>query len=122
MGDRAGRYGYGYGYGRCVPQPPTGTGAERHLVRTEGGQLFDTFMCRPVTVEELADDVRRGRRFRVREGESGGECTYQVLAQVLLTALAPAAPVAARAVGRSSGMAGPLSEAAGDDSPPGRSG
>ncbi|MFD8921666.1 polyhydroxyalkanoate synthesis regulator DNA-binding domain-containing protein [Streptomyces sp. NPDC055037] len=114
--------GTGTGTDGASLNPPTGTGAERHLVRTEGGQLFDTFMCRPVTVEELADDVRRGRRFRVREGESGGECTYQVLAQVLLTALAPAAPVAARAVGRSSGMAGPLSEAAGDDSPPGRSG
>ncbi|MFJ9210277.1 polyhydroxyalkanoate synthesis regulator DNA-binding domain-containing protein [Streptomyces sp. NPDC102264] len=110
----------GTGTDGVSPNPPTGTDAERHLVRTEGGRLFDTLTRRPVTVEELADDVRRGRRFRVREGESRSECTYQVLAQVLLTALSPAVPVAARAAGRSSGMAGPLSDAAGDGSPPGR--
>lgn len=97
-----------------------GTDVERLLARTKGGQLFDTLTRRPVTLEELAGEVRRGRRFRVREGESGSECTYQVLAQVLLTALSPVVPGAAWAAGRSSGIVGLLSDAVGDGSPPGR--
>ncbi|MFG2227639.1 polyhydroxyalkanoate synthesis regulator DNA-binding domain-containing protein [Streptomyces sp. NPDC048644] len=99
-----------------------GTDVERLLVRTEGGRLFDTLTRRPVTVEGLAGEVRRGSRFRVRDGESGSECTYQVLAQVLLTALAPAAPGVARPVGRSPGTVGLLSDAVGDGSSSGWNG
>nr|WP_272923824.1 polyhydroxyalkanoate synthesis regulator DNA-binding domain-containing protein [Streptomyces sp. SID3343] len=58
--------------------------------------MFDTLTSRPVTLEALAGEVRRGRRFRLREGESGSDCTHQVLARVLLAALAPPAPGTAR--------------------------
>ncbi|MEE1792289.1 polyhydroxyalkanoate synthesis regulator DNA-binding domain-containing protein [Streptomyces sp. BE308] len=97
-----------------------GTDVERLLVRTDGGRLFDTLTRRPVTLEGLAGDVRCGHRFRVRESGSGVECTYQVLAEVLLTALAPAVPGADREAGRSSGTVEPPSDAAGNGSPPGR--
>lgn len=94
-----------------------GAGAERLLVRTEGGRLLDMLTRRPVTLEGPAGEVRRGRRFRVRQGGSGRERTYQVLAQVLLTVLSPAVPGAPRAAGRSSGIAGLLSDAVDDGSP-----
>ncbi|MFD4828457.1 polyhydroxyalkanoate synthesis regulator DNA-binding domain-containing protein [Streptomyces uncialis] len=99
---------------------PTDAGGERLLVRTEGGRLFDALTRRPVTLEGLARDVRCGRRFRVREGETGSDCTYQVLAQVLLSALAPAVPGGTRAAGGASGMVEPLFGAGGDGSPPRR--
>ncbi|MFD5930164.1 polyhydroxyalkanoate synthesis regulator DNA-binding domain-containing protein [Streptomyces sp. NPDC060333] len=97
-----------------------GTDGELLLVRTRDGRLFDTRTRRPVTLEGLAGEVRCGRRFRVREGASGGECTYQVLARVLLTGLVSAVPGAARAVRGSSGMVEPMPDAMGDGSPPGR--
>ncbi|WP_179120009.1 polyhydroxyalkanoate synthesis regulator DNA-binding domain-containing protein [Streptomyces tsukubensis] len=84
--------------------------------------MFDAVTRRPVTLEGLARDVRCGRRFRVREGESGSECTYQVLAQVLLSALAPAVPGGIRAVGGTSGTVEPLFGGDGDGSPPLRNG
>ncbi|MEU8699014.1 hypothetical protein AB0C61_15335 [Streptomyces sp. NPDC048680] len=75
------------------------TDEERLLVRTESGRLFDARTRQPVTLDELVTDVRCGRRFRATEDRGGGECTYQVLAHVLLTAVAPAAPGAMRACG-----------------------
>ncbi|MET9535656.1 MULTISPECIES: polyhydroxyalkanoate synthesis regulator DNA-binding domain-containing protein [unclassified Streptomyces] len=77
------------------------TGEERLLVRTERGLLFDARTRQSVTLDELAADVRAGRRFRATEDRGGGECTYQVLAQVLLAALAPTAPGAMRECGTS---------------------
>ncbi|MCX4679188.1 hypothetical protein OG413_28455 [Streptomyces sp. NBC_01433] len=81
--------------------------------------MFDTLTRRPVTLEGLAGDVRCGRRFRVRESESGVECTFQVLAEVLLTAFAPAVPGAARAADRSSGTVQPPFDVVGNGSSPG---
>ncbi|MEV7434968.1 polyhydroxyalkanoate synthesis regulator DNA-binding domain-containing protein [Streptomyces griseoviridis] len=72
------------------------TDEERLLVRTETGQLFDARTRQPVTLEGLATDLRYGRRFRATEARGGGDCTYQVLAQVLLAALAPTTPGATR--------------------------
>lgn len=100
----------------------TGADGEHLLVRAEGGRLFDALTLRPVTLEELADEVRSGRRFRVRGAESGVDCTYQVLAQVLLTALAPTPPGTARAAGRSSGIVELLCDAVGAASCAGRGG
>ncbi|MFJ4771134.1 polyhydroxyalkanoate synthesis regulator DNA-binding domain-containing protein [Streptomyces uncialis] len=99
---------------------PTDTGGERLLVRTEGGGLFDALTRRPVTLEGLAREVRCGRRFRVREDGSGSECTYQVLAQVLLSALAPGVPGGIRAADGASGVVEPMFGAGGDGSPPRR--
>ncbi|MFL0021339.1 polyhydroxyalkanoate synthesis regulator DNA-binding domain-containing protein [Streptomyces sp. NBUL23] len=76
-----------------------GTDEERLLVRTDSARLSDARTRQIVTLDELAADVRAGRRFRVTEDRCGGECTYQVLAQVLLAALAPAAPRAIQAGG-----------------------
>ncbi|MFJ3216484.1 hypothetical protein ACIPLC_11250 [Kitasatospora sp. NPDC086801] len=78
---------------RGVPGPSTGTDAERRLIREENGLLADSLTGRRVSLAELADDMRNGRRFQARERASGGECTYQVLVQVLLAALA-SGPVA----------------------------
>ncbi|MFD5086085.1 polyhydroxyalkanoate synthesis regulator DNA-binding domain-containing protein [Kitasatospora sp. NPDC058201] len=100
--------------------PEEGAEAERLLVRMEGGRLLDARTRRPVTLEALADDVRRGRCFRVRDGESGVEYTYQVLAQVLLTALAPVLPGHDRRSGRPPGPARPLLDVTGDGFPPDR--
>ncbi|WP_411119876.1 polyhydroxyalkanoate synthesis regulator DNA-binding domain-containing protein [Streptomyces sp. 058-1L] len=99
---------------------PADAGGERLLVRTEVGRLFDARTRRPVTLEGLADDVRCGRRFRVREDESGNECTYQVLAQVLNTRLAPTVPARTQAACGASGMAESLFGAGGEGSPPQR--
>ncbi|MFJ3216661.1 hypothetical protein ACIPLC_12150 [Kitasatospora sp. NPDC086801] len=69
--------------------PPTGADVERHLVRAEHGLLVDALTYRPVSLAELADDVRSGLRFRARDS-NGGECTYQVLVEALLATLVPA--------------------------------
>ncbi|MEV6425982.1 hypothetical protein [Streptomyces sp. NPDC051662] len=81
--------------GGNVSGPPPGTAGERLLVRGEDGLLMDSLACRTVSLAELADDVRCGRRFRAREGASGSECTYQVLVQILLATLAPGATAGA---------------------------
>ncbi len=70
-----------------VPGPSTGPDPQRLLTRAEGGILVDSLTGRRISSAELADDVRGGRRFRARDS-GGGECTYQVLVQVLLAALA----------------------------------
>ncbi|MFE2728344.1 hypothetical protein [Kitasatospora sp. NPDC059327] len=81
---RSGRVG---AVGAVGAGPPGSSAAERVLVRSEGGLLVDALTCRRVSLKELADDIRRGRRFRARDGVSGQDRTYQVLAQVLGVAL-----------------------------------
>lgn len=54
----------------------------RTLRREHDGGLFDEESGLPVTLGELRDDVRSGRRFRVRRA-GGADCTYAVLAEVL---------------------------------------
>ncbi|MEE1821072.1 hypothetical protein PUR61_02480 [Streptomyces sp. BE20] len=90
----------------------TGADAQRCLIWAEGGFLADSLTGRRVSLAELADEVRSGCRFRVWDGASGGERTYQVLIQVLLSALA-SAPVAGVLPGTAGlvsliGRAGPL--------------
>ncbi|MER6190124.1 polyhydroxyalkanoate synthesis regulator DNA-binding domain-containing protein [Streptomyces cyaneofuscatus] len=82
-----------------TPRAHIRTDEERLLVRTDSARLFDARTRQIVTLDELAADVRAGRLFRATEELGGGECTYQVLAQVLLAALASAAPGAMRADG-----------------------
>jgi hypothetical protein len=66
-------------------QPP------REIVRDRDGNLFDVGEHRPVTLAELAEDVRAGRRFRARDQDGDALCTQQVLLEVLRhSALTPA--------------------------------
>lgn len=62
--------------------PGRGSQAPRVLRREHDGELVDEHDGRSVTLAELRDDVRAGRRFRVRRA-GGGSCTYAVLAEVL---------------------------------------
>jgi hypothetical protein len=59
----------------------------RSLRRDTGGDLYDLVEQRPVSIEELRDDLRAGRRFRARHGDTGADCTYEVLIEVLAAAL-----------------------------------
>jgi hypothetical protein len=60
--------------------------------------LFDVDEGRQVTLVELADDVRAGRRFRVRHADTDALCTQRVLLEVLQSAVAPR-PASALAAG-----------------------
>lgn len=62
---------------RRDPRPP------RMLRRESDGSLYDTDEHRRVSVAELGDDVRAGRRFRAHHHESGDDCTRSVLLEVL---------------------------------------
>jgi hypothetical protein len=53
------------------------------LVREPDGGLTDMAQQRLVDVAELLDDLRSGRPFRVRRRSTGGNCTIEVLAEVL---------------------------------------
>lgn len=65
----------------------------RELVRGRDGRLFDVGEHRAVDIDELAEDVRAGLRFRAREQHSGQPCTQRVLLEVLCAAApTPAAP------------------------------
>lgn len=55
---------------------------DRLLRREPNGDLFDERRERKVTLDELRDDLRAGRRFRARRAD-GGDCTYALLAEVL---------------------------------------
>jgi PHB/PHA accumulation regulator DNA-binding domain len=58
----------------------------RRLRRDDDGSLYELDERRHITVRELADDVRGGRRFRVHQHGSERDCTQQVLLEVLATA------------------------------------
>lgn len=60
-----------------------GGGSPRVLRRERDGELFDLDERRVVSISELREDVRAGRRFRAEDRESGGDCTYAVLGRVV---------------------------------------
>jgi hypothetical protein len=64
-----------------------GRPAPRLLQRRADGSLHDAGLNRPVTLAELAEDVKDGRRFRAVRAESGASCTAEVLLEVLRAAL-----------------------------------
>ncbi|MEV0681816.1 hypothetical protein AB0I60_35385 [Actinosynnema sp. NPDC050436] len=74
----------------------------RMLVRESDGSLLDVDEQRVVAVEELLDDLRAGRRFRVHRRSTGTGCTVEVLVDVLNAALS-GSPV------HHDGLANPLS-------------
>lgn len=59
----------------------------RMLRRERDGSLFDVEMERSVSLSELAEDVKDGRRFRVTRAESGSGCTNEVLLEILRASL-----------------------------------
>lgn len=59
----------------------------RLLRRDADGSLYDVKAHRFVSMEELRDDLRSGHRFRAHRYDTGIDCTYEVLIEVLTTAL-----------------------------------
>ncbi len=59
----------------------------RVLCRHADGRLHDLGEDRRVEVDELREEVRAGRRFRAYQHETGADCTYLVLREILLSAL-----------------------------------
>lgn len=76
--------------------------APRILRREPGGELVDERDGRTITLDELRDDLRAGRRFHARRA-AGGTCTYAVLAE-LLTGREPEIGSPAGARPRSGGL------------------
>lgn len=82
----------------------------REVVRDRDGNLFDVGEHRPVTVAELAADVRAGRRFRARDQDTDAVCTQQVLLEVLRGAAAKALPKPGIDMSGLAGAAGMIGE------------
>jgi hypothetical protein len=55
----------------------------RQLRREADGSLYDIDEGRRVGTDELRDDVRGGRNFRVYRGRDRVDCTHEVLGEVL---------------------------------------
>jgi polyhydroxyalkanoate synthesis regulator protein len=56
----------------------------RRVVRREAdGTLYDIDECRSIKVEDLRNEVRAGRRFRASRYDTGGDCTYEILTEIL---------------------------------------
>ncbi|MEV5573245.1 polyhydroxyalkanoate synthesis regulator DNA-binding domain-containing protein [Spirillospora sp. NPDC052269] len=61
----------------------------RRLRLEPDGDLYDLDERRRIALKELGDEVKAGRQFRVRHGETGTDCTHEVLLEVLRTSLPP---------------------------------
>jgi hypothetical protein len=57
--------------------------ARRALLRERDGSVVDLAARRVVDVDELLDDLKAGRRFRVHRRDTGADCTVEVLGSVL---------------------------------------
>ena len=66
----------------------------RALCRDSDGRLYDLEGHWPVRADELRADVRSGRRFRAYRHDTGADCTYEVLVEVLAAALPVRTPPA----------------------------
>lgn len=100
------------------PRPP------RSLRRDGDGALYDLDERRAITVGELAEDVRVGRRFRCTQQGSERECTQQVLLEVLGSS-GPVQPASLAAgaqlttlAGAAGAIAGAIADRRGDDGRP----
>ena len=89
--------------GESLPPAAAGT-LERTLSRESDGVLHDAAARRHVGLDELRQQVRAGGVFRVQDRATGGDCTFQVLAAVLGTAVpAPVRSLLDTVSGRTSG-------------------
>ncbi|MDP8928428.1 MAG: hypothetical protein M3O70_07595 [Actinomycetota bacterium] len=59
----------------------------RVICRRADGGLYDLGEDRRVEVDELREQVRAGRRFRAYQQETGTDCTYLVLVEILISSL-----------------------------------
>jgi hypothetical protein len=89
------------------PRPP------RSLRRDGDGTLYDLDERRTITVVELAEEVRVGRRFRARQQGSERDCTQQVLLVVLGCSAIPAPPLSPAAGSQLGALAGAIGAIAG---------
>lgn len=55
----------------------------KKVLRRNDGNLYDATEKRRITVAELRDYVRDGGLFEARRDETGADCTYEVLAEVV---------------------------------------
>ena len=62
---------------------PSAAASPRLLQREPDGELLDLDERRAVSIAELREDIRAGRRFRAKDRASGTDCTYAVLVQVM---------------------------------------
>ena len=85
----------------------------RNLRRNPDGTLYDVDERRAVSLSELADEVRSGRRFTALEHGSDRDCTQTVLLAVLGSALPGGGARAALSNGHVPGFAGAVSAIAG---------
>ncbi|MEU1134543.1 polyhydroxyalkanoate synthesis regulator DNA-binding domain-containing protein, partial [Streptomyces sp. NPDC005900] len=70
------------------PEPPN----DHVLARHRGGRLYDVRLHEPVSLEELAQDLRAGSQFTAHDHRTGDDCTYQVLAEVVTWVLGTSVP------------------------------
>jgi hypothetical protein len=84
----------------------------RSLRRDADGTLYDLDERRTISIGELAEEVRMGRRFRAVQQGSERVCTQQVLLEVL-GAVGPSPPAALAAGPGLHGLAGAVGLVAG---------
>ena len=84
----------------------------RSLRRAGDGALYDLDERRTITLAELAEEVRVGRRFRASREGSERDCTQQVLLEVL-GAAGPLRPTSLASGGNVSGLAAAVGAIAG---------
>jgi len=68
-------------------RPSARSGVKRHLVRWPDGMLTAADDGAVVTIDELRDGLQAGRYFRAARSASGDDCTSEVLAEVIRSAV-----------------------------------
>jgi len=98
------------------PEPTRKISPPRKLRRERDGSLFDVESEQSVSLSELAEDVKDGRRFRVSRAVSGSACTNEVLVEILRAALpdVSAATGGLETAGSATGLLEQLTQLVGD--------
>lgn len=68
-------------------EPKSRRRKRKKVIRRSDGALYDLSERRRITPAELKDYVRDGGLFEARRHESGTDCTYEVLQEVIGTSL-----------------------------------
>lgn len=83
----------------------------RRLRREADGALYDEDQHRPVTLGELHDDIRAGRRFRAHTSGGETDCTVTVLQELVIGSASGLGPARVKPV--SAGIDGVVNVLAG---------
>jgi len=67
-----------------IPQPPSPGGSTKIIKRYANRKLYDTGESRYVTLEGIAEMVKRGIEVRIVDNRSKGDLTSATLAQIIL--------------------------------------